>query len=129
MDDLGDGVLAGGGDDVVRAGDVGIDVGLGGVVGIGDRDEGGEVEDGVAPGDGVVDGLCVADISEDDFEVVRWCGGVKMVEPSPGVEGVVEDHGADGGAAAEEGLGEVGADEAFGAGDEGCAFGDVHWAV
>ncbi len=72
VDDLGDRVPVGGGDDVVRAGHVGVDVGLGGAVGVGNRDEGGEVEDGVAPGDGVLHSTRVADIGEDDFEVVGW---------------------------------------------------------
>lgn len=123
VDDLDDVQGAGGLEDVEGALDICVDVGVGRVVRIGDGDERGQVEDGVAVGHGSAHPMGVADVAGEDLEVTAHVRGA-VVEPAPGIEGVVEHESLDLVAGAHQGLGEVGADEAVGAGDENFI---AHW--
>jgi hypothetical protein len=119
----------GGGDDETLDGgldedfeeDGGAEVVDGGVVfdfvhGLADADGGGEVEDGVDVVEGGFEGLAVADVADEEFDVfveVVGAGGVLAVDLR---RQIVQS--ADVVAVGEEFIGEVGADEACAAGDE-----------
>ncbi len=62
----------------------------------------------------------VADVAGKDLELTADIVNA-VVQPTPTVEGVVEDEGFDVVARADQGFGQVRADEAVGAGDEDLA--------
>ena len=117
VDDRPDAQIARGLDHVERAFDVGIDGGVGRMVRVWDCNQRGQVQDCIAAGHGGAHAIRVADVTSEDLELAADVFGA-VVQPTPGVEGVVEDEGLDVVARAYEGFGEVGTDETVGAGDE-----------
>jgi hypothetical protein len=103
--------------DIECALDVGIDVGVGRVVRIGDRDQRRQVHHHVAAMHRGAHAMRVADVAGKNIERLLD-RGLCFVEPAPGVEAVVEHEGAHFVAAANEAFCQVRADEAVGAGDE-----------
>ena len=104
-------------DNAQRALDVGVDVSVRGVVRIRYGDQGREVQYRVAVLHGGAHAIGVAHIAREHLELALYvcCAAV---EPTPGVEGVVHDKGADFVALPNKGFCQVRADEAVGAGDE-----------
>ena len=109
--------LARGLEHVERSLDVGIDVGIGRMVGERDRDERGEVQHRIAPLHRRLHAVRVANVAGEDVERVAYLLR-RVVEPSPRIEGIVEDEGADIDSLRDQRFHEVGPDEAIGARDQ-----------
>jgi hypothetical protein len=90
------------------------------MVGVGDGDQRRQVQHRLAALHGRVHAVRIADVAGEDLEPAGHVG-CAAVEPAPGVERVVEDEGAHLLPGADQGLGQVRADEAVGAGDEDAA--------
>lgn len=107
--------VARGGENVEGAADVGLHIGVGGFVGVGNANEGSEVEYGVAPGHRGLDGAEVADVAAVKFDL----GGERGIFQTPAatMRGVANE-GANGSTEGDEAFDEVAANEAPGTGDE-----------
>ena len=102
--------IGGGLHHVQSAGHVGIDVAFRGQIGIGDADQGGEMQYGLAARHGLTHGVGIADVSGDDFDTVEYLGR-RIVEPAPGAPGIVFHKGTDLCPVCGKPLDQMGADE------------------
>src|SRR5262249_31377732 len=124
VDELRDVRLARGLQEIERAGDVGGDVAVGRHVGIGDRDQRGEVEDDLHVLAELAREMAVAEVAAHHLDAVAAAG---ILEPAPAVERVVLDERAHARALIDQHLGEMRTDEAVRTGDEDALVGDrVH---
>jgi hypothetical protein len=97
--------------------DVGIHIGVGRVVGVGNTDECSQVEDRLASSHSLFNSVRVANIARKNFELPLNLERT-VIEPTPGVEGVVENEGAHFVTGPDESLCEVRSNESVGAGDK-----------
>ena len=91
---------------VQRAFDIGIDVGIGRVIRVWDGDQRGEMQNAIATLHRLLHTKRITDVACEDVEPSLYVGGT-LVEPSPGIEGVVEHESADVVAGSNQRFGEV----------------------
>jgi hypothetical protein len=108
-------------EDIEGAFDVGIYICVGRMVGVGNTDECGQVEDRLASLHSFFDSVRVANIARKYFELALNIG-CALIEPTPGVEGVVKNKGAHFMTGPDESFSEVRTDETIGTSDQGGLF-------
>lgn len=112
-------------DDIERAFDVRIHVSVRGMIGIGNGNERCKVQYDIAAFHCLANAIGVAHISREDFKIFRDILG-RAVQPSPRVEGVIEDKGTNGITQANQVLHKVGADKAVGPSNENFFPFEIH---
>ena len=112
---------------VQRALDIGVDVAVRCLVRIGDRDQRRQVQHRATALYRAAHRVSVADVAGHHLHVLaQRCR--QRVQPAPGIEGVVMDHGAHVVALVQQAFDQVRADKSGGAGDEDFLAGEVHWS-
>lgn len=109
--------IAGGLDDVQRALDVGVNIGVRRVIGIGNGNQGGKVQYDIAAFHRRVNTVRIADVAGEHFEL-SYDIRRSVIQPAPRVERVVKHEGAHLVALAHERLDQVRPDEAVGPGHQ-----------
>ena len=102
---------------VERAMDICINVGSDRPVGIRYSDQRREVENGIACPDGVVDHAGIANVAHQYFKPIADVRAA-MIQPAPGVEGIVVHQCPDLMSGTNEEFAQVGTDKSIGAGDQ-----------
>ena len=108
--------------------DIGIDIGVGGVVRVGNGDQGGQVKDEITAGHGFPNTIGVAHIPRKDFEIIfdLWW---RMIQPAPGIKRIIQDKGSDRAALPDKFFRQVGTDKPIGAGNQNSFVGDIHYDI
>ena len=114
--------------DIQRAEDIGLNIGLGRMVAVGNGDQGGQVQDNVAPGHRGAHAVRIADVAGEDVQIPADVRRT-VVQPAPRPQAVVLDEGAHLATPAYQPFGQVGADEAIGAGDQYALAVQLHRSV